>query len=440
MNHLSIAISAGMVAYAFVQPAPAAQDAKYREKVVYSFCSRTNCEDGHNPEGLIDVNGMLYGTTFSGGRSGGCRADGGCGTVFSVDLSTGQEKVLYTFCSVPNCADGGNPQSGLIDVNGMLYGTTLGGGITGCGGYGCGTVFSINLRTGKEKTLYSLCRLANCADGSSPVSGLINMSGTLYGTTDLGGTNCHGEYESGCGTVFSLDPTSGTEKVLYSFCSRQNCTDGAFPSANLIAVNDVLYGTTGGGGMNGWGTVFSLDPGTGTEKVTYSFCGKTNCTDGADPLDAGLVDVNGKLYGTTMLGGTNTNYCSPVYVPCGTVFSIDPGTGAETVLYSFCSEQNCADGVAPVGGLIAVDSKLYGTTSQGGDFEGDCSATGCGTGFSVDLNTGTQTTLHSFTASPDGDGPLTGMVAVNGTLYGTTAWGGGESVGGGSVFVLKKKR
>src|SRR5438105_4995410 len=91
-----------------------------------------------------------------------------------------------------------------------------------------------------------------------------------------GSTGCSG----GCGTVFSLDPNTGAETVLHPFGS----TDGAYPMAGLIAVNGMLYGTTlacwgtGCGGV-GCGTVFSIDPSTGAETVLYSFGG----TDGASP-------------------------------------------------------------------------------------------------------------------------------------------------------------
>src|SRR6202035_5498967 len=84
------------------------------------------------------------------------------------------------------------------------------------------------------------------------------------------------------------------------------------------------------------------------EKVLYSFAGPPG--DGTEPL-AGLIDVDGMLYGTTIYGGASTTCGSE---GCGTVFSVNPTTGAETVLYSFCSEKNCTDGWEVSGGLIDV--------------------------------------------------------------------------------------
>ncbi len=87
-------------------------------------------------------------------------------------------------------------------------------------------------------------------------------------------------------------------------------------TADLINVNGTLYGTTGGGGKHGGnGTVFSVDLNTGTESVVHSFA---NGADGAFP-QAGLIDVKGKFYGTTSLGG---NGCSDY--GCGTVYMINP--------------------------------------------------------------------------------------------------------------------
>lgn len=83
------------------------------------------------------------------------------------------------------------------------------------------------------------------------------MKGTLYGITALGGNN---SCVYGCGTVFSLDPNTGVEKVLYSFCSQQNCTDGGRPFASLIDLKGTLYGTTTYGGAYVTGTVFALTP------------------------------------------------------------------------------------------------------------------------------------------------------------------------------------
>ena len=229
-------------------PQPSAHAARTKGanySVIYSF---SGSPDGVLPlASLIDRGGTLYGTTAGGGSY--C---GGCGTVFSVSPD-GTEKVLHSFGESP---DGNGPDAGLIDVNGTFYGTTSGGGsyteaprCTGSDYFPCGTVFSIT-RNGAEQVLHSF---GNGTDGLDPEASLIEVNGTLYGTTEHGGTH-NNKCNGGCGTVFSVTP-NGTYKVLRSFRAR---SDGARPVASLIEVNRKLYGTTQYGGTYGFGTVFSI--------------------------------------------------------------------------------------------------------------------------------------------------------------------------------------
>jgi uncharacterized repeat protein (TIGR03803 family) len=86
------------------------------------------------------------------------------------------------------------------------------------------------------------------------------VNGDLYGTTFYGGTNCYSSIN--CGTIFKVT-TSGKETVIYDFCSEgryYGCFDGDGPQAGLIDVSGRLYGTTTGGGSKYDGTVFSLRP------------------------------------------------------------------------------------------------------------------------------------------------------------------------------------
>src|SRR5690242_6817477 len=173
-----------------------------------------------------------------------------------------------------------------------------------------------------ETVVYSFCGKKNCADGDEPLAGLINVNGTLYGTTEWGGTHCKWDQPLGCGTIFSVNLNTGAEKVVYSLCSEKKCKDGAWTAATLIDIKGKLYGATSGRGIYYAGTAFALDPGTGAARVLHAFGG--GGTDGADPW-AGLIDVNGTLYGTTCCGGANNNG--------GTVFAINRKTGAETTVY-----------------------------------------------------------------------------------------------------------
>ena len=173
-----------------------------------------------------------------------------CGTVFKVQTRYGSETVLYKFCKLAKCADGDEPEAGLIaDKSGNLYGTTVYGGANECfhNSYRDGTVFEL-APSGTETVLYSFGAEKRCPDGFSPLGGLIPgaKSGNLYGTT-----------WSRCGTVFKLTPT-GTETVLHAFNGSDGCSPAFF---NLIMVKGYLYGVTLSGGnddgRNG-GVVFKV--------------------------------------------------------------------------------------------------------------------------------------------------------------------------------------
>ena len=363
-------------------------------------------DDGSYPyAGLIDVGDTLYGTTSAGG------AYNDYGTIFSITTG-GKEHVVYSFGSYST--DGIDPYAGLINVSDTFYGTTYRGGAFGRGSlpYRYGTVFSVTPSDADEKVLHSF---GKGKDGMNPAAGLIDVSGTLYGTTFKGGAY-------GGGTAFRITANGTGEKVLHSF--GEGSDDGSNPAAGLIDVNGMLYGTTAAGGTHGDGTVFSITTG-GTEKVLHNFGG--GAKDGTAP-QAALVDVNGTIYGTTAGGGAYGG--SSGY---GTVFSITTG-GKEKVLHSF---GNGKDGRHPYAGLIDVNGALYGTTGYGGAYGGSL---GQGTIFGITTG-GTESVLHSFGNGTDGSFPDAGLVFLKATglLYGTTSAGGTSTscAGGcGTVFSI----
>ena len=133
-----------------------------------------------------------------------------------------------------------------------------------------------------------------------PFAGLVNLNGTFYGTTVQGGQG-HCPYSGpGCGTVYEIS-SSGEEKTLYSF--RGGPKDGSAPWAGLVALNGVLYGTTSSGGSGNTGILYSLTT-LGKEHVLHSFDGGT---DGGNPYGT-LIAVNGTLYGTSEFGGSGGNW------------------------------------------------------------------------------------------------------------------------------------
>jgi uncharacterized repeat protein (TIGR03803 family) len=277
-------------------------------KVLYSFCSPAiHCDDSAYPNGItLGYDGNFYGTTNDSPIG-----PAGAGTVFKI-TPTGVLTTLWTFCSQPNCADGGNPATTVIQgTDGNFYGTTQEGGATFNG-----TVFKITPK-GELTTLYSF---TGGADGQSPQIPLVQAgNGSFYGTMAVAGAN-------NGGTVFEITP-AGTYSTVYSFCEQANCTDGSFPTSGLIQATDGnLYGTTADGGADlscagvrrhGCGTIFKIAT-SGALTTLHSFDG----TDGQNPL-ANLMfqATSGIFYGQTFYGGTG-NACTD---GCGTNYSLSVG-------------------------------------------------------------------------------------------------------------------
>ena len=263
------------------------------ETVLYSFAG--NNTDGNLPNTLIPgSDGNFYGTTSGGGSKDE-------GTVFRI-TPAGVETVLYSFSG--GTTDGGDPRAALIQgSDGNLYGTTSDGGTNGFG-----TVFRIT-PAGVETVLHSFT--GSPTDGRIPSGGalVLGSDGNFYGTTSFGGT---GDY----GTVFKITP-GGAETVLYSFAG--GTADGSGPNTGLIQGNDGnFYGTTDTGGIGGDarancsvspasfgcpgnGTLFRITP-AAVETMLYAFPAGTDGN--ASGPGALILGADGKLYGTTLTGGS----------------------------------------------------------------------------------------------------------------------------------------
>ena len=138
---------------------------------------------------------------------------------------------------------------------------------------------------------------------------------------------------------------------------------------------------------------------------------------GSFPVGGLALGGDGNFYGTTSNGGDANGD--------GTVFQVTPA-GGMTILYTFTGG---SDGSQPYARLLpGGDGNFYGTTSAGGD------ATGDGTVFRI-TPAGALTTLYIFTGGNDGSQPQAGLIqGTDGNFYGTTSYGGAN--GDGTVFKL----
>jgi len=141
---------------------------------LYSFCYGNGCPGGIQPfVSFQTADGNIYGASRGGGKGGGM--------VFKVS-GGGLLNVLYRFNSLPHFADGFGPTSLIQGTDDNLYGTTMTGGTSG--GFGLGTVFRLT-PGGELTTLHSFCSpdVSPCPDGFHPSYLIQGADGNFYGAT-----------------------------------------------------------------------------------------------------------------------------------------------------------------------------------------------------------------------------------------------------------------
>jgi len=452
-NRYALAIRSLSALFAVILTLASAASAEWNEKVLYSFQS---VPDGATPVGAVvfDKQGNLYGATRDGGSSS-CPSVQQCGTVYRLapPAKAGdpwKETVLYIFKG-NTTEDGASPYGGLvIDATGNLYGTTGYGGTGNCtvlgSKLGCGTVFELSpprQKDGKwtETVLYSF---PTPKQGFVPAGDLVfDSAGNLYGATIYGGgygTNCGDAYYKYCGAVFELSPPKikggkWTEKTLHGFKGN---TDGANPNGGLVLDSEGdVYGTTvlgGGTGCQGpgCGTAFELrpPPKTGGAWTEKMIHIFTDGGDGADPNGGLIFDANGALYGTAGGGGDQR---------LGVVFRLartEQGRSwIETVLHHFTVEKGGRNPWGPV--TFDTTGNLYGTAhAAASDKFG-------GVVFAMKPTAGGKwsfAVLYNFAGAPDAAYPVSKLI-FNGlkNVYSVTQAGGaGQACQGGcgAVFEL----
>lgn len=324
-------------------------------------------DDGFSPFAglLLGSDGRLYGATSLGAAS----QANSSGTLFRLAVGGSDYTALHRFQSYssvnvsgsPVNADGANPEAELVEgSDGFLYGVTRTGGVNGTG-----VAFKIAKDGSGFAVLHAFGAITSAADvtpatnadGIGPVAPLVLAAdGYFYGTAARGGAN-------GVGTIFRLRFDGTGFEVLRTFPALVASTttaptnaDGAVPLAGLTDGRDGrLYGVANQGGTLGSGTVFALDPVGGVFSVLHNFDG----TKGASPSGELLLAQDGKLYGTTASGGTNSSGNATLF---GTIFSIArDGTGFAS-LFSFGGN----DGANPSGRLLQLDATTFIGVTQGG--------------------------------------------------------------------------
>ncbi len=356
------------------------------------------------PEGrlLASTNGFLYGTSPFGGSNG-------LGCVFKV-ARDGTGLTIVRHFSGP--ADGRAPYGGVLEgKDGLIYGTTYGGG-----NYGFGTLF----RMTNDGSGFTVMRHfgQSFADGKYPKGRLFDSSdGFIYGTTTEGGTSESGNV-TGSGMVFRVLRNGSSYQPLYNFTAVGN--DGQSPEAGVIQYGPepgAVYGTTPYGGTNGNGVVFRVAT-NGAFSVLKHF-GAT-AEDPRETAGGVIAATDGVLYGLSRFGGTNDT---------GSIFKLNRDGSGFSVLRSFDAFN---DGAKPLGALLdGSDGLLYGSTTEGGTNQG-------GVLFRINRNgSGYQILRHGGLQAMDAAAPYAGFTEVTGTLF-TVSSSGTEGASSGTLLKINR--
>jgi uncharacterized repeat protein (TIGR03803 family) len=323
-------------------------------------------DDGYGPKaGLLEAsNGLLYGSTRLGARTVAYST----GTIYRLAYDGTGYTTLHTFGVYsevnvngnPINMDGAYPETPLIEgSDGYIYGTARAGGA-----FGTGVVFRISLDGSDFSVLHEFGPVTSDANdtvvrnigGSNPIGRLLQApDGYLYGAAAAGGVN-------GRGTIYRIHMDGTGFEVVKEFPDIASGNpaanvEGAAPIAGLTDGGDgLLYGVASAGGVNGVGTLFSIDPNSLLFTVLHDF----ETPDGANPSGALIVGSDSLFYGTTAGGGTSS---SGATTNLGTIYSIArDGTGF-TKLYSF----NGDEGSVPNGPLLQLDATTFvGVALSGG--------------------------------------------------------------------------
>lgn len=132
------------------------------------------------------------------------------------------------------------------------------------------------------------------------------------------------------------------------------------------------------------------------------------------------------LFLSAAAGCSQHTVASPLPAVPGTLFAREvPMAGSFKPLYSF---KGNPDGQNPYAGMIALKGTLYGTTELGGKYD-------FGVLFKVSTS-GAEHVIHTFgnPSNTDGSDPYGTLIVLNGTLYGTTYYGGRAPADYGTVY------
>ena len=198
-------------------------------------------------------------------------------------------------------------------------------------------------------------RSGPCPEGGRAGYITLGTDGNFYGAAQV---SSEGSSAPNGGTVFSLTP-AGKFTLLHTFTAgtNKNYPNGNLPGLLTLGSDGKIYGTTLYGGINGCngycgdGVLYRVNKDGSGFQILHKFCSQANCTDGSAAVGGLKLGTDGNLYGTSLYGGTNQG---------GTIFRVTPSSGAYKVVFNF---DFSTSGIYPSNFTVASDGTFYGLSS-----------------------------------------------------------------------------
>lgn len=184
------------------------------------------------------------------------------------------------------------------------------------------------------------------------------------------------------GWIVSVDPSTGFRTVVSDFRDPKQGTFVVSPDSLAVDTSGNIFFVDNQFGFRGeeplHGAVFKVDPNTGKRTVLSRFRDPAQGTVGQDPRGIAL-DASGNIWVTGIESPTNHRV----------LFSIDPNSGFRTVRSDFSNPTQGPEGVSPEDVAIAASGNILVIDSAAGmNSEGML--------LSVNPNTGARTVVSDF--------------------------------------------
>jgi uncharacterized repeat protein (TIGR03803 family) len=406
--------------------------------VLYSFASAPLAVDGRYPLSGVtfDSNGNLYGTTVNSTAYGN---DAASGVVYELSPPSGgsgswTEVALLNFYNTTTASDGNGPYAGVIlDPQGNVYGTTIGGGNSTCPGGSCGVVFELSPGTGVPTTTIATTSLSG---GGEIVGQPLTFVAAVTAGPNLSGVGSDTKEDSSRNPTHagSAEPPAGADSTrdgLASEITRAQATNrqmkpriaklfAAAPSGTMtFTANGNSFGcdtvavSTGPGGGSAQCTTSTLAVGNYSIVATYSGDSSYNGSASqafeqsvtqATSTTALAASPNPSLAGQTDTFTASVTGYSPV---TGTVNFTSYATGTSI---AGCSAVPLSSGVAQCSTSFAAGAYVIQAY-----YSGDTNNYSSSNGLTQEVNPGTTKTALGSSQNPSAIGqPVTFIATVTG--------------------------